>query len=51
MSSVRSVTRGETDLGSSKHYPAVPKRMEGVGMFETAPFDTHTIVYAKYCGE
>jgi hypothetical protein len=44
-----SVARAETDLGSSKRYPPTPTRMEGVQMFGTAPFDTHTIVYAKYC--
>ena len=41
--------RIETDLGSSKGYPAAPTHMEGVGMFGTEPFDTHTIVYNKYC--
>ena len=43
------VSRMRTDLGSSKGYPAVPTHMEGTGMFGTAPFDTHTVVYAKYC--
>lgn len=42
-----SVRRIQTDLGSSKKYPAEPAHMEGIGMFGT--FDTHTIVYNKYC--
>jgi hypothetical protein len=44
-----SVRRAKTDLGSSKGYPAHIGGMEGDGMFEAPPFDTHTIVYAKYC--
>ena len=44
-----SVKRAQTDLGSSKGYPLVPTHMEGTGLFGTAPFDTHTVVYAKYC--
>jgi hypothetical protein len=43
-----SVGRSKGGLGSSKGYPAVPTGLEGVGMFGTAPFDTHTVVYAKY---
>lgn len=42
-----SLSRIRTDLGSSKGYPAEPPRMEGTGMFGT--FDTHTVVYNKYC--
>ena len=44
-----SVSRIKTDLGSSKNYPPEHPHMEGTGMFGTAPFDTHTIVYNKYC--
>ena len=44
-----SVSRIEGNLGSSKGYPAVPTHMEGTGLFSTSPFDTHTIVYNKYC--
>lgn len=44
-----SVQRAKTHLGSSKSYPETPTSMEGIGMFSTPPFDTHTIVYAKYC--
>ena len=43
-----SVSRSKGPLGSSKSYPVQPGGMEGVGMFDAAPFDTHTIVYAKY---
>ena len=42
-----SVSRTQTDLGSSKRYPIEPPHMEGVGMFGT--FESHTIVYNKYC--
>ena len=42
-----SIGRMNTDLGSSKKYPAQPTHMEGTGLFGT--FDTHTIVYNKYC--
>lgn len=44
-----SVGRMQTNLGSSKGYPVVPTGMEGTGLFSTAPFDAHTVVYAKYC--
>ena len=43
------LSRAETDLGSSKGYPATPTRMEGTAMFGSEPFSTHTVVYAKYC--
>jgi hypothetical protein len=42
-----SVKRAQTDLGSSKNYPPDFRAGEGRGMFDAAPFDTHTIVYAK----
>ena len=29
--------------------PVVQGGIEGIGLFNSAPFDTHTIVYAKYC--
>jgi hypothetical protein len=44
-----SVGRAKTNLGSSKNYGVHPGGMEGTGMFTAPPFDTHTIVYAKYC--
>ena len=45
-----SVSRATTDLGSSKHYPVHPAHMEGTGMFDAPPWDTHVIVYAKHVG-
>jgi hypothetical protein len=48
-SDVASVSRAKTHLGSSKNYPVEASAMEGTGLFASAPFDTHTIVYAKYC--
>jgi len=44
-----SVKRAKTDLGSSKNYPLHPNVMEGTSMFNDPTFDSHTIVYAKYC--
>ena len=44
-----SVGRAKTGLGSSRNYPLTATALEGDGLFSTAPFDTHTVVYAKYC--
>ena len=48
--------RSLTDLGSSKHYPAVPPGVlppgpsyEGAALFASPPFASFTVVYAKYC--
>lgn len=43
------ISRAKTHLGSSKDYPATPTTMEGVTMFGSEPFSTHTVVYTKYC--
>ena len=41
--------RARTDLGSSRNYPSVFANGEGMRLFGAAPFDTATVVYAKYC--
>jgi len=41
--------RGMTDLGSSKNYPTTAHGIEDIALYDLPPFDTYTIVYAKYC--